>query len=197
LSTRGGIGSRSAAGVCIGVADYSHDIVLVCVIRAVRIRDGAQPERIRRALLIRRHEDVVALADAHVERGGIIRRYGHEVCGYDLHDVVVDADCEERIDGCVDEAEAVSLPWLESGGPSLAGGAEDVHAVDEAVVHLRRLPGVLGGLVQSVCGGVGPVLHDYGAGVDVVVGGAGAVDDDGAEDAVPGLEGEVADGELV
>jgi len=40
-------------------------------------------------------------------------------------------------------------------------------------------------------------LHDYGAGVDVVVGGAGAVDDDGAEDAVPGLEGEVADEMLV
>jgi len=111
--------------------------------------------------------------------------------------VVVDADCEEGIDGCVDEAEAVGLPWLESGGPSRSGRAENVHPVDQAVVHPRRAAGVLGGLVESVCGGVGPVLHDYGAGVDVVVCARRAVDDDGAEDAVPGLEGEVADEMLV
>jgi len=142
--------------------------------------------------LIGGDEDVVALTDAHVERGGIIRVDGHEISAYDLHLVVVDADDEETVDGCVDETEAVGFACFEGRGPAGAGGAVGVHAVYEAVVHGWGAAGVLGGLIERVCGLVGPVLHDYRADVDVVVCRGGTVDDDGAEDAVPGLEGEVA-----
>lgn len=107
-------------------------------------------------------------------------------------------DCEAEVCVCcsVHEADTVFCSsgegCIEAGASFNIGGGVvvDVRAVDQTIGH-RRGTACCGLECQHIGGLVRPVVQEQVAKIFVVICRGGAVDDDSAEDTVPGLHGEV------
>lgn len=137
-----------------------------------------------------------ALTHAHAEDRRLEGLDRHQVGRDDRHGVVVNGELEVRVDGRVDEADAVRLVLVHGDIEAVARLrvaailAKDVDAVDQAVGQLGRSVG-LGVGPQLVDGGVIPVAENNQAKILVVVGRGGSVNDDAAKEALPGLQSKV------
>lgn len=191
-----GVGAGGGGGDGAGVGDDTLDVVCAVVVGAGGLGNGADPEVVGDVGLVGSDDDVVALAHADVEDGGVVGGDGNQVGSDDLHGVVVNHELPVGVDGGVDQSQTVRG----AGGPGdvvavagLSGGvvvAVDVGTVNETVVKGWRAGG-LGSGVELVDGLVIPVVEEHHAEVLVVVGSGGAVDDDAAKDTLPRLKGEV------
>lgn len=130
------------------VADNSQNVVDVVVVRASLLRDGAHPEVASR--LSGGDNDVVTLAHANGNTGGLIRGNGDEVVGDDLHGVVVDGEAEVGVSSTVHKAHAVAgagdkvdLKALTNSGSVIE--SVGVGSVDETVLVLVAMLALVSG----------------------------------------------------
>lgn len=139
--------------------------------------------------------NVVTLAHGDLKGGSSVRHNGNEIRSHDSEGVVVDAEEEVSIGGTVDKTHAVGVALIDSDGEALASGhtgraGVGVGTVEQASIESRRT-NILGSPGVLVSSNMEPVVQHERTEIDVVVGTGRTVDDDRAEDTIPGLETEV------
>lgn len=210
-----GVGGHQAcrrlvkAGVSVGVGSSCRDggrrstRVADDTLDVLALRDAAT-----RCLHIRTHpvvvhwlvegdEHLVTLTNVDAEDVGRVGHDRHEVSGYDLHAVAVNVELERRLDGGVHKTKLVCLTLHDVHLEARAnvGSGPHVQAVDQASVKRRLAGSCFRSLEHGVDRLVAPILeHDELIARDGRAAwcSARAVDLDGTEDTVVGLDGEMA-----
>lgn len=109
---------------------------------------------------------------------------------------MVNRQPKQRVHRTIDKTKTVRLILLEPQLIALASlavfvvKAKYIRAIDETIVQRRRPMYLLSGQ-QMMHGWMRPIVENDDTEIFIVVGARRAVDDDGAEDTVVGLEGKV------
>lgn len=102
-----GIGGSGRCRGRVAVVDDTANVVRVVVIRASRLRNGAQPKIVSNISLIGGDDNVVSLAHADIEYCRLVGCDRHKVRSNDLHGVIVDHELEMGIDSRIHEANTI------------------------------------------------------------------------------------------
>ena len=168
-------------GVGVSIAYDAGDVHCHFVLGAGLLGNRSHPVVAR--LLVGLDNDVVALADAHVDRGRLVRDDWHHVGGNDLQLVAVDGEAHVVVHGAVDEPEPIRFALFKAGRESLTAVTVDVGAVDQAILGGGRSG--LGYNVEELVGSVVmPVVEHDCTFVFVVRGGSRPVDENAAKHAI-------------
>jgi len=179
-------------GLVALVGEDRQDVTVVGVVTAASLVLDLSTEPVATGSLVGVDDHVVALTDTEEDPVGGVRNDGNKVGSDNLHLVAVKRDHEVVIDGHVDETDTVLLVLLEGGPLVLATAAAHHLAVDKSSVGNRRRTIEVGNtLRKGVHGAVVPVGDRKRAGVDIVVGSGGTLNNDRTNETITVLAREV------